>query len=555
MQSVKRTRREISRLVLTITMSCMMAVLLASCETTSTGTTDVPQPRPHEHTHPESATREDVKSEIQTMVGPVVESLVQETSAAVGENRRKYPIEPPSKSNAPGPDIKELPPEVRAEVRDGKRYFEVQDGTPNDPMRSIPFYCPALREPVLRVDKPEWRDELPLAGAPYSYIIEVTNISTNQILLDVVVHEILPGVRKGREQAPVFDFDSAHYVGGYGGDSIKESTFKDDASGKILPSVVFGWTDNNRFFRPGETRTVEIRGKFKSLPENTGKTLRDKIERQQFDVGGEVTYYTAAAYILGGCIPQDRPPVVAALVGEFVDLHDPLRREEYFRHRGMLEEAGEQLVGSHLFVAIANQGEPKPSVGRPDDPLKIVDLDFQLFERRPPELTMLDDQTDPENKLTINFGKEVKGLDGNPDALRTARLTVYEAGYERNVPHICSIKSFSPLVAIDLGDLEPSDLLPHRPLRMADLNRLSNSRLDWLLNPQECYIMVFSGYKFAEKPVIYHSSLEVVTEAISLRTGQPQPYPEPIYFAVDDLEPSTIRELATVVRPGEITFP
>jgi hypothetical protein len=35
MQNVKRTRREISRLVLTLTMACMMAALLASCETTT----------------------------------------------------------------------------------------------------------------------------------------------------------------------------------------------------------------------------------------------------------------------------------------------------------------------------------------------------------------------------------------------------------------------------------------------------------------------------------------------------------------------------------------
>ena len=53
MQNVKRTGREVSRLVLTIIMACMMAVLLASCGTTSNGTTEVLQPRPHDHPHPE----------------------------------------------------------------------------------------------------------------------------------------------------------------------------------------------------------------------------------------------------------------------------------------------------------------------------------------------------------------------------------------------------------------------------------------------------------------------------------------------------------------------
>ena len=53
---------------------------------------DVLQPRPHGHSYPEFVTREDARSEIQTMVGPVAESLVQETSAAI-DNLRKETAE------------------------------------------------------------------------------------------------------------------------------------------------------------------------------------------------------------------------------------------------------------------------------------------------------------------------------------------------------------------------------------------------------------------------------------------------------------------------------
>ena len=89
MQSVKGAGRRINRLVLTITVACIIAVLLVSSETTN-GAEDVLQPRPHEHSHPEFVTqefvtREDVRYEIQTMVGPVIESLMQETSAAIGK--------------------------------------------------------------------------------------------------------------------------------------------------------------------------------------------------------------------------------------------------------------------------------------------------------------------------------------------------------------------------------------------------------------------------------------------------------------------------------------
>ena len=88
MQSVKRTRRETSRLVLTGILCFLLVGLIAGCETTD-GTKEVLQPRPHEHSHPESATREDVRAEIQTMVGPVIESLVQETSSAIAGIKEK----------------------------------------------------------------------------------------------------------------------------------------------------------------------------------------------------------------------------------------------------------------------------------------------------------------------------------------------------------------------------------------------------------------------------------------------------------------------------------
>lgn len=88
MQSMQRTRRETSRLVLTGILCLLLAGFIAGCETTN-GTTEVLQPRPHEHSHPESATLEDVRTEIQTMVGPVIESLVQETSAAIEKLRKE----------------------------------------------------------------------------------------------------------------------------------------------------------------------------------------------------------------------------------------------------------------------------------------------------------------------------------------------------------------------------------------------------------------------------------------------------------------------------------
>ena len=82
MQSVKRTRRETSRLVLTGMLCFLLVGFLAGCETTN-GTNDVLQPRLDEHSHPEAVTREDVRAEIETMVGPIVESLVREVSAAI----------------------------------------------------------------------------------------------------------------------------------------------------------------------------------------------------------------------------------------------------------------------------------------------------------------------------------------------------------------------------------------------------------------------------------------------------------------------------------------
>ena len=82
MQSVKRTKREISRLVLTITMTCMMAVLLASCGTTGNGTAEVLQPRPHEHPHPEFTEYVDNRvnqmiNEIDNRVGDIVDNRIQ----------------------------------------------------------------------------------------------------------------------------------------------------------------------------------------------------------------------------------------------------------------------------------------------------------------------------------------------------------------------------------------------------------------------------------------------------------------------------------------------
>lgn len=88
MENVRWTTREINRLLLTITIACVMAVLLASCETTGNGTAEVLQPRPHEHSHPESVTQEEVRKTVQEMVGPVVESLVKETGAAI-DNLKK----------------------------------------------------------------------------------------------------------------------------------------------------------------------------------------------------------------------------------------------------------------------------------------------------------------------------------------------------------------------------------------------------------------------------------------------------------------------------------
>ena len=80
MQNVKRTGREISRLVLTIIMACMMAVLLASC-TTHEHPTPPEQEMGHEH-------HQDVENTVKALVGPVIETLAQETSAAIQGNRQ-----------------------------------------------------------------------------------------------------------------------------------------------------------------------------------------------------------------------------------------------------------------------------------------------------------------------------------------------------------------------------------------------------------------------------------------------------------------------------------
>lgn len=88
-----RTRRVISRLVLAVIVACMMTVALVSSETAN-GTEDGLQPGPQEHSHPEFVTqelitREDVRDEIRRMVGPVIESLVQETSAAIDKLQKE----------------------------------------------------------------------------------------------------------------------------------------------------------------------------------------------------------------------------------------------------------------------------------------------------------------------------------------------------------------------------------------------------------------------------------------------------------------------------------
>ena len=80
MQNVKRTGREVSRLVLTVTMACMMAVLLASC-TTHEHPTPPEQETGHEH-------HQDVENRVKALVGPVIETLAQETSAAIQGNRQ-----------------------------------------------------------------------------------------------------------------------------------------------------------------------------------------------------------------------------------------------------------------------------------------------------------------------------------------------------------------------------------------------------------------------------------------------------------------------------------
>ena len=82
MQSVKQAGRETSRLVLTGILCLLMVGLIVGCET-SNGTKGALQPMPEQHSHPESASVEDVRAEIQSMVGPVVESLVQETTASI----------------------------------------------------------------------------------------------------------------------------------------------------------------------------------------------------------------------------------------------------------------------------------------------------------------------------------------------------------------------------------------------------------------------------------------------------------------------------------------
>ena len=82
MQTVKGVRHGISRMVLTMIVTCTLAVLLVSSETTN-GTEDVLQSSPYEHSHPECVTREDVRHEIRTVMGPIIESLVQESSAAI----------------------------------------------------------------------------------------------------------------------------------------------------------------------------------------------------------------------------------------------------------------------------------------------------------------------------------------------------------------------------------------------------------------------------------------------------------------------------------------
>ena len=87
MLSVKEGRGAVSRLILTITVVCIMAALPVSSEAMN-GTEDALQAGPQEYSQPEFVTqefvtREDVRDEIRTMVGPVIESLIEETSAAI----------------------------------------------------------------------------------------------------------------------------------------------------------------------------------------------------------------------------------------------------------------------------------------------------------------------------------------------------------------------------------------------------------------------------------------------------------------------------------------
>ena len=122
MQSVKGARHGISRMVSTIIVACMLAVLLVSSETTN-GTEDVLQSRPYEHSHPECVTREAVEDTIKAMVGPVIESLARETSAAIDklrtESATREDVEDTIKAVV-GPVIESLVQETSAAINDLK---------------------------------------------------------------------------------------------------------------------------------------------------------------------------------------------------------------------------------------------------------------------------------------------------------------------------------------------------------------------------------------------------------------------------------------------------
>lgn len=295
MQSVKRTRREIGRLVLTIAMACMMAVLLASCTTHEHPT---PPEQETEHEHHQAVTQEDVENTVKEVVGPVIEVLVRETSEAINENsrgieqnrREKYPKEPPS-INHPG-----------------NAYIE---GGP------MPFYAPALREPVLLVEKPGWSSDI--EGIGQGYDLKVTNITTDKYLVDLEVHEMLPPETK-------FKYIS-HSINGVFPDRVPPAPLPKRGLGRGLhgQTAIFSWN----VFGPGDSSTITIVG-------NVPQTALDLDERRSgvSDTGEIISiytldepFYTAVDYMLAGrqkLEDERREGVSLGIRGDFHDMVDPV---------------------------------------------------------------------------------------------------------------------------------------------------------------------------------------------------------------------------------------